>query len=73
MDFILFKFIFLIIFFFCSKDFFIIYFKIITDGYTDRHNSSIDSREFETIYSICHYHRQNNFVDILQRVGIKLQ
>jgi hypothetical protein len=31
------------------------FFLIITDRYTDRHNPLIYSREFETIYFICHY------------------
>jgi hypothetical protein len=52
---ILYNFIFLIIFFFfCLKDFLKKYFLIITDGYTDGQNSSVYSREFETIYFICH-------------------
>jgi len=74
---ILYNFIFLIVFFFCSKDFFFKLFLILTDGYTDGHNPSIYSRGkgknlLHMPLQHCYITNVIIYVGILQRVEIKL-
>jgi hypothetical protein len=82
LDFILFKFIFtyfnfisfyffLIIFFFFVQKILKIYFLIITDGDTDGHNSLVYSREFETIYFICHNNTVTSPTELFRRYFIE--
>jgi hypothetical protein len=57
--------------FFGSKNFKKYIFLIITDGYTDGHNSSVYSREFETIYFICHNNTVTSPTELFRRYFIE--